>query len=655
MKLKTIVLPALAVAGASALLTPPESHGFSTIGGSLGQSQRDFRVYNNITGGGANNNTVIDPNFPGYDGAEAAIWKGCIEWSSELHGGDGAGDPTQAIGNGGANFDSSWQGNATSVGTTDQNVHSQISGNGGSTLAFTETPISDGWRIRYYEDPWNWKDGPGSVSVGVDLQGVACHEYGHALGLGHSTSGGATMFPSISGSGDAQRSINGDDQSGVQFIYGVMDTAKKPHIDTVSGTNPIIITGFNFAATANEVWFTQASAGGNGTPVKVTGLNSDGFTITVVPPGNAGPGDLLVKKGGVTGHKGPSNLFPWSPAAIPTDPFATDLNIDIGTGFGAPSNSYGAAAGSAGAWNSFSPPVAGVPLVDLAGDATAATISTSSTGGEFSQNNAATIGDDEALLDDLEDVGCTPGVSTSTWTINGMAAGVYDVYVYGWAPDDRTGFSTDITVAGGAMGAQNSGAFTWAGSHVEGGTYVVDTVTVAADGGAISVTTLTNTGCGSINGIQIVEFTMPSCGTSVNYCTSGLSASWCQAALSSSGSASASAASGFDVIATGVEGNKDGLYFWGTNGRQSNTWGSGTSFQCVAPPVKRAGLLVGNGTNGGCDGVFSQDLNALWQALPAKNPGAGAIVQLQLWYRDPFNTSNQTTSLSDALEFTLCP
>jgi hypothetical protein len=34
-----------------------------------------------------------------------------------------------------------------------------------------------------------------------------------------------------------------------------------------------------------------------------------------------------------------------------------------------------------------------------------------------------------------------------------------------------------------------------------------------------------------------------------------------------------------------------------------------------------------------------------------KNPGIGAVVQIQLWYRDPANTSNQSTSLSNALEF----
>jgi hypothetical protein len=65
-------------------------------------------------------------------------------------------------------------------------------------------------------------------------------------------------------------------------------------------------------------------------------------------------------------------------------------------------------------------------------------------------------------------------------------------------------------------------------------------------------------------------------------------------------------------------------------------------------------LLAGTGTAGQCDGALAQDLNAFWCPncpKPQKNPGFGATVQLQLWYRDPLNTSNQTTSLSDALEF----
>jgi hypothetical protein len=139
------------------------------------------------------------------------------------------------------------------------------------------------------------------------------------------------------------------------------------------------------------------------------------------------------------------------------------------------------------------------------------------------------------------------------------------------------------------------------------------------------------------------------------YCTAGVSASGCTANLSSTGTASASAPTGFFVNASDVEGAKDGLYFFGTNGRQANSWGNGTSYQCVLPPVKRGGTLNGVGTNGACDGTFSQDLNARWTAKPNQNPGAGSFVQVQLWYRDPASTSNQTTSFSDALEFLVAP
>jgi hypothetical protein len=138
------------------------------------------------------------------------------------------------------------------------------------------------------------------------------------------------------------------------------------------------------------------------------------------------------------------------------------------------------------------------------------------------------------------------------------------------------------------------------------------------------------------------------------YCRAGTSASGCTAAIFASGLPSASAPSGFYLTATDVEGAKDGLFFFGTNGQQANPWGNGTSYQCVVPPVMRCGLLTGSGSAGACDGSFAQDLNALWCPScpkPAKNPGAGAIVQAQLWYFDPASTSNQTTSFSDAIEF----
>jgi len=143
-----------------------------------------------------------------------------------------------------------------------------------------------------------------------------------------------------------------------------------------------------------------------------------------------------------------------------------------------------------------------------------------------------------------------------------------------------------------------------------------------------------------------------------SYCTAGTSFNGCTASLSATGLASATAPSGFVLTGIDVEGNKSGTYYFGIHGRQANSWGSGTSFQCVVPPVRRVGIQMATGAANTCDGVMVRDLNALWCPTcpkPAKNPGVGTEVQIQLWYRDPLNTSNQTTSLSSALEFTVGP
>ena len=142
----------------------------------------------------------------------------------------------------------------------------------------------------------------------------------------------------------------------------------------------------------------------------------------------------------------------------------------------------------------------------------------------------------------------------------------------------------------------------------------------------------------------------------LNYCTAGITASGCAASLSGSGTASLTQASGFVVSASNVEASKDGLYFYSSNGPQAFPWGTGTSYQCVGTPVKRGPLMVGTGTPGTCEGAFALDFNTFWSSASAfKQPAPGAQVWLQLWFRDPLVPGNQTTSLSDALEFTVEP
>jgi hypothetical protein len=305
-----MLLPAAALGFGALLLIPVGnvSAWASANWGILSLYQRDVRIYNNFADAATNNNQTPDPMYPGFQGAEMTIWKACAEWGSIAHG-DGSGDPSQGIiGSGGANFDVSWQGLADEVGGNSSNIHSPLAGGSGGVLAYTEGPVSNGWRIRYYEN-WTWDDGPGTdIGNRQDLQSVACHEYGHALGLGHSNVSQATMYAYYTG-GTADRSIHSDDMAGVQYLYGAM-SGSKPTITNVSVTGATVtITGTGFSSSGNEVWFTRTGDTGNGTPVKVTGVTSGGTSIAVTIPAEAGPGDVLVRNNG-SSHENLSNAWP---------------------------------------------------------------------------------------------------------------------------------------------------------------------------------------------------------------------------------------------------------------------------------------------------------------------------------------------------------
>lgn len=317
------LLSAAGLAAAGVLLLPAEPRAWTALGGTLDLSQRDVRVFDNFTAPSANDNLQPDPNFPGAHGAALAIWKGVAEWGSERRH-DGEGDPSQpgGIGSGGANFDSTWQGLATGVGGLDDNVVSEIPGASLGVLAFTETPIQDGWRIRFYRDAAIWQDGPDNFASQTDfkdIQGVMCHEYGHALGLGHSGSSSEwTMFPSGGGTNVNKRSIESDDIDGVRGLYGAV-SAGKPHVETYElNGSQVTLRGHAFDATQNFVWFTDGSPTADGTPLAVGPLASsaNGTEITLAIPAAAIAGDVLVRVPGTSGAA-LSNAFPFDPLRPP--------------------------------------------------------------------------------------------------------------------------------------------------------------------------------------------------------------------------------------------------------------------------------------------------------------------------------------------------
>lgn len=287
------------------LARAPHLPAWTTTGDHLDLSQRDFRLFDNFTQATLHDNLTPHPNWPGYTDAELATWKAGAEWGS-LPMGLGDGDPTQAeVGSGGANFDFYWNGNASGIGSTNDNIISAMPGSSGGVLWYTELPSSDGWRMRIYEDITSWDDGPGNPVPGaLDFQGVLTHELGHVLGLGHSSVSSATMYFVITGTGVPDRSIETDDRNGIQAVYGARDDASKPRIDNVSGWSvpgaTVRILGANFSPTGNEVWFNNALADGGapgGEPFRLSGIASPGGAeiVFTMPAAGAESGALHVR------------------------------------------------------------------------------------------------------------------------------------------------------------------------------------------------------------------------------------------------------------------------------------------------------------------------------------------------------------------------
>jgi hypothetical protein len=143
-----------------------------------------------------------------------------------------------------------------------------------------------------------------------------------------------------------------------------------------------------------------------------------------------------------------------------------------------------------------------------------------------------------------------------------------------------------------------------------------------------------------------------------NFCTAGTTSNGCVASITGTGTPSASSGSGFTIQVSSVEGQKQGILFYGidNNGFAPTTWGQSSSFLCVKHPSQRTGVQNSGGTFAQCDGSLALDWNAYiaTHASALGNPfAAGQHVFAQAWFRDP--PSPKSTMLSNALEFSVAP
>jgi hypothetical protein len=156
--------------------------------------------------------------------------------------------------------------------------------------------------------------------------------------------------------------------------------------------------------------------------------------------------------------------------------------------------------------------------------------------------------------------------------------------------------------------------------------------------------------------------TIAGCGIDpVSYCTAKVNSIGCTPSIASSGSASASASSGFTVSATNVRNQKPGLLLYSVTGRGSAPFQGG--FLCVLPPVRRS---VGRNSAGAplpandCSGVYTIDMNAFARGLLGGSPLSAlstpsTLVDCQWWGRDPGFPAPNNSTLSNAIEYFICP
>lgn len=194
-------------------------------------------------------------------------------------------------------------------------------------------------------------------------------------------------------------------------------------------------------------------------------------------------------------------------------------------------------------------------------------------------------------------------------------------------------------------------------SGIQGNDFSVAPV-VSDDGLAIAFfSAASNLVSGDTNSwIDLFLHRLPPCSPPVSYCTSGTTGSGCQASITGSGTPSVSVGFSFTLAVSGVEGQKLGMVFYGTAGPQATPWGGGSSWLCVKSPTQRMGLQPSGGQAGQCDGTLMEEWNSWVGAHPAAVGvpfAAGDHVWVQGWFRDP--PSPKTTSLSNALYFTVCP
>lgn len=145
------------------------------------------------------------------------------------------------------------------------------------------------------------------------------------------------------------------------------------------------------------------------------------------------------------------------------------------------------------------------------------------------------------------------------------------------------------------------------------------------------------------------------CAVLATYCTAKINSQGCTPAIGWSGEPALSqlATTPFEINATNIVNQKNGVLFYSPSGRRAAPFQGGVL--CVAAPLRRTPFRSSNGSTSGadCSGVLSIDFSPWLTGVNDPMLEIGLVVDAQWWYRDPASPS--TTGLSNALELEIAP
>lgn len=136
----------------------------------------------------------------------------------------------------------------------------------------------------FWDAGFQFFTGTGTCSNGFYVEDVGAHEFGHALGLGHSAVSTATMVSSQSTCTDTKRSLDPDDIAGVEYLYPPAAAIPEPSDPTnlVPGTPTASSVALAWAdnSTNEDTFLVERSPDGvnNWFQVASTGANVRSYT-----------------------------------------------------------------------------------------------------------------------------------------------------------------------------------------------------------------------------------------------------------------------------------------------------------------------------------------------------------------------------------------